>query len=78
MARMIQIRHVPEALRSARRAAADAGRAPGRSARAPGADRVGRIVSRRSGLRRALGREPRDFAGYASETAAAGVWGEQR
>jgi len=26
------------------------------------------------GVRRALGREPKDFADYARETAAAGVW----
>jgi hypothetical protein len=26
------------------------------------------------GVRRALGREPRDFAGYTRETAASGVW----
>ena len=30
-----------------------------------------------SGVRRALGREPRDFADYAARTAATGIWAEQ-
>lgn len=34
----------------------------------------GRNAHLASGVREALGREPRDFAGYAKETAATGVW----
>jgi uncharacterized protein YbjT (DUF2867 family) len=34
----------------------------------------GRNASLADGVRRALGREPRDFAGYARNAAAAGVW----
>ncbi|MFI2790934.1 NmrA family transcriptional regulator, partial [Kitasatospora sp. NPDC018614] len=34
----------------------------------------GRNASLGDGVRRALGREPRDFADYAREAAASGVW----
>ena len=34
----------------------------------------GRNAHVADGVQRALGREPRDFADYARETAAAGVW----
>ena len=34
----------------------------------------GRNESHTDGVQRALGREPRDFAEYARETAATGVW----
>jgi hypothetical protein len=34
----------------------------------------GRNAALTDGVRRALGREPRDFRDYARETAAAGVW----
>jgi hypothetical protein len=34
----------------------------------------GRNASLADGVQRALGREPRDFADYARETAASGVW----
>ena len=34
----------------------------------------GRNESLADGVRQALGREPRDFADYARETAATGVW----
>ena len=34
----------------------------------------GRNASLADGVQRALGREPRDFADYARETAATGVW----
>ena len=35
----------------------------------------GRNAHLTDGVRRALGREPRDFADYARATAATGVWG---
>ena len=35
----------------------------------------GRNAHLTDGVRRALGREPRDFAEYARATAATGVWG---
>ncbi len=38
----------------------------------------GRNASLGDGVQKALGREPRDFADYARETAAAGVWEGQR
>ncbi len=38
----------------------------------------GRNASLGDGVRKALGREPRDFTDYARETAAAGVWQGQR
>jgi uncharacterized protein YbjT (DUF2867 family) len=38
----------------------------------------GRNASITDGVRRALGREPRDFARYAEETAATGVWEARR
>ena len=34
----------------------------------------GRNASTTDGVRRALGREPKDFTDYARETAATGVW----
>ena len=34
----------------------------------------GRNASLADGVQRALGREPRDFADYARETASSGVW----
>jgi hypothetical protein len=34
----------------------------------------GRNAHLTDGVRRALGREPRDFAGYARDTAATGIW----
>ncbi|MGI9557958.1 MAG: NmrA family transcriptional regulator, partial [Solirubrobacterales bacterium] len=34
----------------------------------------GRNADVTDGVQRALGREPRDFAGYARQTAASGVW----
>jgi hypothetical protein len=34
----------------------------------------GRNAGTTDGVRRALGREPRDFADYAREAAASGVW----
>ena len=34
----------------------------------------GRNANTTDGVRRALGREPRDFADYACATAASGVW----
>jgi hypothetical protein len=36
----------------------------------------GRDADTTDGVRRALGREPRDFADYARETVASGVWNE--
>jgi uncharacterized protein YbjT (DUF2867 family) len=38
----------------------------------------GRNAYLTDGVRRALGREPRDFADYARDTAATGVWGGER
>ena len=38
----------------------------------------GRNASLGDGLQKALGREPRDFADYARETAATGIWQGQR
>ena len=38
----------------------------------------GRNAHLTDGVRRALGREPRDFADYAREAAASGVWGGGR
>jgi len=38
----------------------------------------GRNASLADGVQRALGREPRDFAEYARDTAATGVWGAER
>jgi len=38
----------------------------------------GRNESLTDGVQRALGREPRDFAGYARRTAASGVWADAR
>jgi uncharacterized protein YbjT (DUF2867 family) len=38
----------------------------------------GRNASLADGVQRALGREPRDFADYARETAATGVWSAER
>ena len=32
------------------------------------------VAPRADGVQRALGREPRDFADYARETASSGVW----
>ena len=38
----------------------------------------GRNAYLTDGVQRALGREPRDFADYARDTAATGVWGGER
>jgi hypothetical protein len=38
----------------------------------------GRNAHLTDGVQRALGREPRDFADYARDTAATGVWSAQR
>ena len=38
----------------------------------------GRNAHLTDGVQRALGREPRDFADYAGDTAATGVWGGGR
>jgi NAD(P)-dependent dehydrogenase (short-subunit alcohol dehydrogenase family) len=39
---------------------------------------AGRSAYLTDGVQRALGRQPRDFADYARETAATGVWGGVR
>ena len=38
----------------------------------------GRNAHLADGVRRALGREPKDFADYAREAAATGVWDDKR
>ena len=38
----------------------------------------GRNAYLADGVQRALGREPRDFTDYARETAATGIWEDQR